>query len=218
MDATEGLQALGAEILADAERNAQEKVQVATERAARIRHETEQERAAEIAAAIARAQREAEQERRRMTAVAEVAARQRLLAAREELIGRALALAQDSLRAGLSPEQRRSDITMAILQAAQALGGGELTVQCSARDRPFLDEVLPGVQRELSARGLTVRLSAGPPVTILGGAVVSKDEGREIIDNSFDARLERQNWALRNAIWNILQGGATGNAGAGRDH
>jgi V/A-type H+/Na+-transporting ATPase subunit E len=204
MATPEGMQALQEQVLADARQAAEERLQAAEERAAAIRAEAEEARAAHTAGTAAQARRTSELERRRAVASAKAMARQRVLATREGLIARALAMARERLRTCLTPDERRYDIVRAIQDAARALGGGELTVQAGAPDRTLLGDALRTAGHELAERGMQAVLQAGPPADILGGAVVSKDEGRVIVDNSFDARMERLSWALRNDVWRLL--------------
>ncbi len=200
-----GLPALAAEILGAARQEAAELLAAAGEEAAAVLEQARREAATQREAALREARREAEGQRLRALSAAQLAARRQLLARREELITQALGLARERLRSGLTSGERRAALEELVLEAAIALGGGALTVRANARDAELL---APGFWQEvgsrLAAAGVAAEWRQGPPAAIAGGAVVSKDEGRLVFDNSFEARLERQGWALRNEVWQAL--------------
>ena len=81
-------------------------------------------------------------------------------------------------------------------------------MQVNHRDSELLTpDFLRSVQSRLSQMDVAGDLEIGPPVAIIGGVIVGKDGGRVLFDNSFEGRIERQMWTLRNVIWQILGGG-----------
>ncbi|HOG46053.1 MAG TPA: V-type ATP synthase subunit E [Anaerolineae bacterium] len=201
----DGLQALEREILSEAEARAGEIAAAAGERAAQVLQRAREQGASQAAHVVAEARREAARERVRSEAAAQLEARRHLLAAREAIIARVVAAARARLEGGLSPGERQEALEKALLAAAAALGGGRLTAQVAERDAPLLTPAfLERLAGRLRAQGVATELTAGQPVPINGGAVVSSDGGRIVLDNSFDARLERQAWELRNEVWQAL--------------
>jgi len=202
----QGVEALAHEIISSAHERADEMVAAARARAADEVRRAEEEAAATRARVVGQAQLEAAQERTRIEAAARMEARQHILATREALISRVLEEARAQLTGGLSPQERRAALEKAVFASAAALGGGRLTVRTNRQDAPFLTpELLEGLTRRLAARGIAAELEPGPTADILGGAIVTGDGGRVIIDHSFDARLEQHLLELRNQAWEVLR-------------
>ena len=205
MASQENLRMLSSAILDDARRRGQEIVGKAQESAESILRQAHEAAAAKRQAVVAAAQRDAEGYKREITSTARLEAKSLLLAKREELISRALETARDHLRASLKPEDRRAALEKLTLEAVTILGGGKLTVRSNEPDARLLTlKFLTDVERRLAATGVTADLEPGPAVDIAGGVIVQKDQGRVVCDNSFEARLERQKWTLRNEIWQFL--------------
>jgi len=208
MVAQERLQALSARVLGEAHERAQEATARAEMRAAAIEQRAREAGEARRRTVLSEAEQEAGRYRSRIESAAHLEAKRRLLAKREELIARALAMAHQRLLTALSPEERRAALERALLEAAAALGGGCLTVRTNPQDAAFLTpQFLAELRSRLAAEGVTAEVALGPPADISGGAVVSKEEGRVIFDNSFEARVERLQFALRNEVWQILTSG-----------
>ncbi|MCL5263918.1 MAG: V-type ATP synthase subunit E family protein [Chloroflexi bacterium] len=205
MASQENLRMLSSAILDDARRRGQEIVGKAQESAESILRQAHEAAVAKRQAVLAAAQRDAKGYKREIVSAARLEAKSLLLAKREELISRALETARDHLRASLKPEDRRAALEKLTLEAVTILGGGKLTVRSNEPDARLLTlKFLTDVERRLAATGVTADLEPGPAVDIAGGVIVQKDQGRVVCDNSFEARLERQKWTLRNEIWQFL--------------
>jgi vacuolar-type H+-ATPase subunit E/Vma4 len=205
MAAREGLDALAEEILDEARQRAEGLTKGAEERAAATMRQAREAATAQRRAAAAEAEREAARYRARVRSAAHLEARRRLLAKREEVIVRALAMAHQRLLTALTAEERRTALEKAIVEAATALGGGRLTVRANPQDTEALTPaLLQELQSRLESAGVSAELVVGTPAEIGGGAIVSTEEGRAVYDNSFEGRLERQQWELRNAVWEAL--------------
>ncbi len=201
----EGLQALEQEILRVAEERAGEAIAAARARASELLRQAREEGRAQRAQLVAQAHEGAKRERARIAAAARLEARRRRLAAREAIISAVFEAARARLAGELTAAEREAALVKAVFEAALALGGGHLTVQVNARDLALLTPSLRReVEEHLGRQGVAAVLEPGPPAPILGGAIVSKEGGRVVLDNSFDARLERQSWTLRNEVWQAL--------------
>ncbi len=202
-----GLQALSARILSQARERADEMIRGAEERAEAVERQARNAAEGIRRAVVAEAESAARRERRRSEATAHLEAKRRLLVAREELITRALARAHQALLGELTLQERRAALEKMIFEAGLALAGGRLTVQTSPADAALLAPALiAGLQGRLAQAGAPGELAPGSLVDIAGGAIVSKDGGRVIFDNSFEARLARLGPTLRNDIWQVLAG------------
>ncbi len=207
--AAEGLAALAEVILGEARERAGRIIREAEERAGTVRRDAHAAAEAERQRLTAEDERDAERFRARSESAARLEARRRILAEREALIARALAMAHERLVSGLTPQEREAALGKSLHEAATALEGGRLTVLTNGQDAELLTPGFLGeVQARLAAAGVRSEFVPGQPVEIGGGAVVVKDEGRVVFDSSFEARLERLRWSLRNEIWRVLEGAA----------
>jgi len=203
----EGLSKLSTEILDDATRRGEEIRRSARERADSILESAREAAAAKRQAIVTQAQRDAERHRSQTISVARIEAKNLLLAKREELISRVIELARERLRSSLAAEQRKAALDKLLVEAANSLGGGNLTVHANEQDSGLLtSDFLANVEKRLAASGARSSLRLGSQADIDGGVIVDRDDGRIVCDNSFGARLEQQRWALRNEIWQILTG------------
>lgn len=210
----DGIESLRRAILADARAAARAEVAKAETFAEVERQRARGEAESEAAGILQEAQREAEALRRRVASVAELEGKRRLLEARERLIQQVLDRAMDDLKNGRGAQGRREDLMRLVVEAAREAGGGRLKVQTSASDaRVLTPGFLAEASKRLAREGISADLEAAErPAEIVGGAIVSRDEGRVIVDNSFEARLGRQEAALRSEIWRILSGRWPGEA------
>ena len=204
----DGIESLRRAILADARAAADAEVAKAETFAEVERQRARAEAEREAAGILDAARREAEALRRRVASVAELEGKRRLLEARERLIQQLLDRAMDELRDERGARGRSEELMRLVVEAALEAGGGRLKVQTSASDAGLLTPGFLAEARERLAReGISADLEAAEqPAEIVGGAIVSRDDGRVIVDNSFDARLARQEAVLRGEIWRILSG------------
>ena len=189
-------QALQDEILDDARRRADETV-------GKARREAD--------AVLAKARADAESERRSALESAEAEARRQrglALAAlpihvarrRAECVEAALEQVRDEARRRLEARQGfdyREALTRLAAEALAAMEGTRFVLQVADADRQALgDAWLDEVRRRVGRQGL--ELSMGPAgEKIQGGVFLRDDEGRQVWDNRFEARLARLWPALR---------------------
>ncbi len=201
-----GIEALRRAILQDAEEMARSEIEQAQRLSAEERERAGKEAEAESSRILREAEREAEALRRRTASGAELEAKRRMLEVRERLIREVLDRALAALREGAGAESRRSSVARLILEAAREAGGGKLVVQTSAGDARLLTrDFLEGIRDALAREGISAELEpADRTADIAGGAIVTGADGRIVVDNSFEARLKRQEGDLRATIWRIL--------------
>jgi len=184
--------------IADAEHQAAELVAQAAEQAETM-HGGAEDEAKERVAAMGR----------RLTTRAQLEAREALLKVQEEMLERVWRVAADRLEAldaSQSEEQRLQRLQALTLEAAKQLGGGELVLQVNERDASlFTDETLGSWAEAWQDQLPGVKLSlADEPASIIGGVVVRKAGGRELVDSSYEQRLAVAREALRGAVVAIL--------------
>lgn len=197
--------ALSSKVLADAGRQSEELKAAARARADLILRQARSLAEEKYQAIVAEAQREAERERNRILSAAQLESKRLLAEKREEFIGRVFAMAYQRLRTSLKPEDRKAALSGMIVEAATILGGGNLTVQTNAQDSKFMTPgYLARMESYLAETGVNCKLHSGSTVSIAGGVVMSQNEGRISLDNSFEARMGRLKPTLRTEVWEIL--------------
>jgi vacuolar-type H+-ATPase subunit E/Vma4 len=201
-------QALQDEILDDARRRADETVGKARREAdailAKARADAESERLAALKAA------EAEARRRHGLVLAAIPIR--VARRRAECVEAALERIHDEARRRLEAREgfdSREGLTRLAAEALAAMEGNRFVLQVSDADRQALgDAWLDEVRRRVGRHGLELALGQGGaailPATTWqagrGGVLLRDDEGRQVWDNRFEARLARLWPALRREI------------------
>jgi vacuolar-type H+-ATPase subunit E/Vma4 len=148
---------------------------------------------------------------RRVMAQAELESKSLRLARREALLRQIWERTQHRLETEIEPQVRRASIKALLIDAARQLGGGRLVVQVSQCDALVLAQgVLEHIEQELASEGLLVQLEmVESGDAMLGGVIVRSPDGRHLVDNSWDARLNRASTELRDQVHHRLSAGAT---------
>ncbi|MGC9360377.1 MAG: V-type ATP synthase subunit E [Anaerolineae bacterium] len=185
-------------IIADAEHEAAELVAQAAEQAETMHGGAEDEARQRVAAM-----------RQRLMARAQLEAREALLKAQEQMrerVWRVAASRLEALDASQSEEQRLQRLQTLALEAAEQLGGGELVLQVNERDAGLLtDSILDQWCDAWQDRLPGVKLAlADDTASIIGGVILRKVGGRELVDNSYEQRLAISREALRGQVMDIL--------------
>ena len=187
------------EILADAERQAQRLIRKAEREAKAILDKATAESKEQRASKLAAAQENADRKRALISATVPVeVGRMRARRVEEEL----LALCEQ-VRTEI--KERRLEDYDAILAtlAAEALAsmeGDTFVLQLNEKDRQALGGTLGAVAAQQAGRpDVSVTVSA-EPARIDAGVIVRDAEGRQVWDNSLEARLERMWPRLRSQI------------------
>ena len=183
-------QALQDEILDDARRRADETVGKARREAdavlAKARADAESEGQAALKAA------EAEARRRHDLVLAAIPIR--VARRRAECVEAALEQVRDEARRRLEAREgfdHREGLTRLAAEALAAMEGNRFVLQVSDADRQALgDGWLDEVRRCVGRQGLDLSFGQGG-AAIRGGVILRDDEGRQVWDNRFEARLAR---------------------------
>ena len=194
-DEVSGTGALREEILGDARKRAERTVRNAEREAQEVLSEAR--RKAEAAEGeISQAARARGEKRARAELASVAVERKRIaLSAKEEVIDGIFEAALTRAAAG-SGQERRETIRRLAQAAAERISGEELVMRVSASDAELVDE---GLLADLNARaGAGCAFRAGRPVTGAGGGVIVEGaDGREVFDNTFEARAGRLRQVLR---------------------
>jgi vacuolar-type H+-ATPase subunit E/Vma4 len=185
---------LAREIRADADRRAGRAQQRAEREARAILEEARKEAAEAVEQAVERATRRAE----RLENVGRARLEQQVatlrLRQKKEVLDRVRAEAQQALsRLADAGDYREALVRLAVL-AVEAMSGDRVELVLRPSDRERWGESLPGAvadaARKQTGRAVRVELS-GETLQASGGLVVRGGDGRELADQTFEARLER---------------------------
>lgn len=154
----------------------------------------------------AKTQATTDEKRRRVLARARLMAKQTVILRRDEVMKSVWRQGQERLRGIADPARRLAIIRLLIDDAAAQLSGGTLEIQVNDQDRALLDQqTVEGMRAQLSSRhqigGLTVAETAAP---IWGGVIVRRVDGHQLVDNSFNRRLELVQRSLRDRVFRLL--------------
>ncbi len=157
----------------------------------------------DLARQIARRRRHAAREAARITDNAELRARQRFMAARQELLATLFAEGRERLLDLRHSREYATILHDLARRAVQALPGGTCRLRLRREDMPlFSDPVL----EDLSARTGRELLLAEEPATISGGCLALSADGRMLVDFSFDTLLERGRSRLQEILAREIAG------------
>ncbi len=174
------------EILAHARAEAEQLVKRAREESA-AKTETE----------IARRRRHARREAGRITDSADLKARQRIMAARQEVLADLFRQARSRLLALRHTPRYGKILDELALRAVRALPPGECRLRLRQEDMSLFPEAR---LRELSERSGQQVLLAEEPAAISGGCLALGRDGRVFVDFSLDTLLERNRSLLQEIL------------------
>ncbi|MEM3736914.1 MAG: V-type ATP synthase subunit E [Candidatus Bathyarchaeia archaeon] len=192
------------EILADAQEEANRRIQ-----------EAEKEAAAIIEKAKAEAQRKVEEIKARVQEQIKILERKKLSEARRKaalavleekntLIDKVFKEALKRVR-DLKTEDVEKSAKYLLEEAIKSFGSGDLKLQVSSKERKVYENVIKSLN---TPRGVTITLEKDP-LPSSGGFIISTADGQIKIDNTFETRLESVSRSLRKEVAAILFGQVT---------
>ncbi|MFQ6136642.1 MAG: V-type ATP synthase subunit E [Candidatus Hydrothermarchaeales archaeon] len=183
-------------ILDDARRKAQEIEDDAKEEENAILAEAREKANKVKNEILSKAEKDAKFEKERIIADARVKARRSILEAREEMIEMAFSKAIDGIeRITTLPEYSKS-LKNLILESVSMIGDREVELLLNERDKGLLDG-----QEFKELRKVKISNECLPNI---GGVIARTTDGAIEVDNTVEARLERQKAALRKKVAEIL--------------
>ncbi|HUU32148.1 MAG TPA: V-type ATP synthase subunit E family protein [Phycisphaerae bacterium] len=192
------------EILADARRQVERTVRRAEHAAEDALQKAQKEADADRASRLDAARREAE--RRRNLVLAAVPVEEARM--RAQRIEEALEAIRDEARrrlaergpSGAGGEEYRRTLVRLAAEAASNMAGERFVLELGAADLKAVGNGLADdVRKAVGRPGLQMAV-APEPAAIEAGVLVRDDDGRQVVDNSLAARLERLGPALRLTI------------------
>jgi len=200
---TEQEDVLAGEILADARKRAERILQRAEREARGVVAEARQSVETENQASIANAEQEVARQRR----VADARGEQDAAALRRDVRADAIEAVRGRARerlAQLPDGEDYEDLLVGLaLSAIERMTGGEFQLLLRPRDRDRFAATLPF--RVAAGAGRDIRVEVAPEtITGMGGLIVRGAGGRQVADQTFEARLERLWGELRQSVARVL--------------
>jgi len=148
---------------------------------------------------------EADSLKRQKIAEARLKAKQMIIASREELINETMEKCKEKLAAMTSSKEYADILQRLVEQGGMGLGGGDLEVVLGGKVTNTAIDLGSAAKQieEKTGKKTTINVSQEKSRSI-GGAIVRKSDGSIIVDNTFEARIERILRDVRIKIAKIL--------------
>ncbi len=140
-------------------------------------------------------------EARRVTDSAELQARRGLMAFRERIVREVFDALRERLKKLRSEPAYADSVMSGLREGIGRLPGKDFVAELNERD-----EVLFKDRIEQLAVELSIRIETRPSPSLEGGVRVTTGDMRLLYDNSFSARLRRNEHAIRQEIWREIFG------------
>ncbi len=136
----------------------------------------------------------------RIKSGARIDAMRTVIGAKDQVISRCFAEAREAL-SKLANTKKYENILRDSIDDGAKLIGNDVIILCNKKDKRAIKKVISGMPK----KGL--KISVGKEnIDTIGGVVVKSKSGNVIVNNTFEAILERQSNELRHEISRILYG------------
>ena len=196
-----GLEKIVQSIEEKAESEAEEILKEAKEKAEEKKSQGEEKAERKKARIIEKGKSRADTIEKRIIANARREARQDKLEAREEIIENVFEKAKDRLSKLREEEVYEETLRSLIINAGKTVGGGELEVSVLEGDKKRItdkENISKKIEKETDKK-TSIEIKEGLK-NGMGGALVSRKDGRVACDNTLKTRLERKKDELRTQI------------------
>ena len=191
-------------IISDAKAEAEEFIEKAKAEADEILSKAEEKAQRDAQEILSRGEKGLEAEKRRSLGKVRLAEKMRKLKAMEEYIDRAFDETLESLKKLTGSQDYKEILANFIVEGGIGLGGGELEVIARKEDSKDIEvaKLADAIAKE-TGNATAISLS-GENLNCAGGAIVQLKDGSIVIDNTFEARVDRDRRDLRVKIAKIL--------------
>nr|MDO8100212.1 V-type ATP synthase subunit E family protein [Candidatus Njordarchaeota archaeon] len=188
----ERLKKIARKIIGEAEEKAKSLLKEAEKIRKDILEQKRKEGEGEAEKTIRSGMEEADSLKRQRVAEARLKAKQMIIAAREDLINEALEKCKQKLSELTTSKDYGKILGKLVEEGGIGLGGGELEIIVPTKDQKTtidISSIAKRVEKETGNK-TTINMAQGK-LRSIGGVVVRKSDGSIVIDNTFDARIER---------------------------
>jgi len=189
---TERLKKIGKKIIGEAEEKAKSIVKEAEKTRKDTLEQKRKEGESEAEKIIRSGTEEADSLKRQKVAEARLKAKQMIIAAREDLINEAIEKSKHKLTDLTTSKDYNKILGKLVEEGGIGLGGGELEIIIPAKDQKTsidLSSIAKRVEKETGNK-TTINM-AQEKLRSIGGVIIRKSDGSIMIDNTFEARIER---------------------------
>jgi len=135
----------------------------------------------------------------RIKSGARIDAKRTVIGAKDQVISRCFAEAREAL-GKLTNTKKYETVLRNLIDDGTKLIGNDVVVLSNKKDKPIVKKVISGMPK-------SVKISVGKgDIDVIGGIVIRSKSGDITVNNTFEARLERQKNELRYEISKILYG------------
>jgi V/A-type H+-transporting ATPase subunit E len=196
---TERLKNIKTRIEAEAEEKSKSIIEEAEAKAKEIEKEATSKSEKRVDEILKRGKEEAERYQRRRLAEARLKAKQEKARAQEKVIEMAYEKANEKLKELTSSKNYPKILEKFVQEAATVLGGGELEVLLPPEHGKHLANI-SSITKKVEAEtknSTSITLSDETLENATGGCLVRKKDGTILVDNTFQAILERKDKEIR---------------------
>ena len=198
---TRGLKSIAKEILESAEKEAEALILRAEAQAEKILEEARKKAERRYNSIIRESRERMKAEEMQLNSIFELEAKNKLLKVKEELIKEVYDEALNRLREYVLTEDYVNCLLRLISEASGRIPSGELEIRLNERDYSRITEK----QLLDLSKNIGVKLiKSEKRIRCIGGVVVASPDGKIVIDNTFEIRLNSLKGSLRAKIAKIL--------------
>lgn len=137
--------------------------------------------------------------REQILAEGRMRAKRERLQRREDLIAQVFQEIRRAVKKYVATKRYEMDLVRLVQKACTGLDSPEIQIRARKRDLEVLEDKLEKISEKIEKK-----IVLGKPITVLGGVVIGTPDGKVVIDETFDSRLERNKEKLRVEIAKAL--------------
>lgn len=195
-----GLSSIAKEILEDAQKEAEATLLKANARGKTILHEAKTEAERRYKLLLKTSEEDIETKRVAIISSLEVEARNTLLKTREDMVEEVFKGTKQRLRSYATSKEYLGCLFELISEASKRIGSAKLMVKLNKRDHLLSERQLQSFSKKLGVE----LVKSDEVIDADGGVIVSSLDGRVIVNNTFESRLEMLKPILRANVANML--------------
>jgi vacuolar-type H+-ATPase subunit E/Vma4 len=198
---SKGLLGIAKEVLEDVEKEAESIILEAGSQAEKILEEAEKDAGGRYKSIVKEGEEKIEAERKEKTILFEIEAKNSLLQAQEKVIDEVFEKASSRLREYASTKKYQDCLSKLIIDACKKMNADKLVIQLNQNDfSTMTEERLEKLSKELGVK----LVKSDKPINVIGGVIVKSSDGKIVVNNTFENRLNMLRSNLRVKIANIL--------------
>jgi len=189
-----GLSNIAKEILEDVEKEAETLILKAELQAKKILEEAEKEAEKRYKSIVEASKEKIEAERKEEDTLFEIEAKNRLLQVKEKIVDEVFERTLSRLREYVSTQDYENCLTRLIIEASKKINSKELIIQLNENDhRRLTEDRLEDISKEIGVK----LVKSDRVIKCIGGVIVKSSNGKIVVNNTFENRLNMLKPVLR---------------------